>query len=224
MDDGITMTRSYLRLLAIFLLAIAPATAVAERVTPYLAMQMADYPPDALAAHVEGDVPIVVHIRPDGSIQDCSAKPSGRLASLARASCAIVAQRALFKPATDKSGQPVPQMVKMIARWVIPADPQDTEFGGATPISPGYWVWSQDYPAPAQRAQEEGSVEVGFRINTSGRLTDCKVTKSSGSALLDSTTCDILTARASFLPAVDANGAVRDTTGHWTLTWKMPDD
>src|SRR5690349_6613393 len=45
-----------------------------------------------------------------------------------------------------------------------------------------------DYPAAALRAHDEGTVSFRLVVGTNGRITDCSVTASSGSAALDSAT------------------------------------
>ena len=63
-----------------------------------------------------------------------------------------------------------------------------------------------DYPADAQRNNEQGTVTVDMLIGTDGRVTGCTVTGSSGSRSLDNATCRILRSRARFDPALDAQG------------------
>jgi TonB family protein len=83
-------------------------------------------------------------------------------------------------------------------------------------------VSHHDYPAAAVRAGEQGNVQVRLDIGTSGRVHGCTVLRSSRSAILDSTTCRILRARARFKPARDAKG--EPTTDHTvqTIAWRLP--
>ncbi|HYD37593.1 MAG TPA: energy transducer TonB, partial [Allosphingosinicella sp.] len=82
---------------------------------------------------------------------------------------------------------------------------------------------SDDYPASAVRAGEEGTVAFRLQVNPTGRVAACTVTQSSGSAALDSTTCRLLASRARFTPARDRKGrAVADSlTGR--IIWKLPE-
>jgi TonB family protein len=68
------------------------------------------------------------------------------------------------------------------------------------------WMTNDDYPAAALRANQEGRVSVLLSVDAMGRVTDCSVTGSSGSALLDTTTCSLFKRRGRFLPETDANG------------------
>jgi TonB family protein len=63
-----------------------------------------------------------------------------------------------------------------------------------------------DYPWAAVRAEEQGTVAFQILVGTDGRITDCRITASSGSESLDSTTCRILAERAVFEPARDHRG------------------
>ncbi|HEY0411746.1 MAG TPA: energy transducer TonB [Allosphingosinicella sp.] len=63
-----------------------------------------------------------------------------------------------------------------------------------------------DYPAEAMREGQQGVVRFDLRIDTEGRVTDCLITASSGSGLLDANTCRSVMHRAHFRPARDAAG------------------
>ncbi|MGE5723090.1 MAG: energy transducer TonB [Sphingomonadales bacterium] len=65
---------------------------------------------------------------------------------------------------------------------------------------------ADDYPLAARERQESGTVQVRLGVGADGRVTGCDVIASSGSALLDRTTCRVLKARAKFTPARDGNG------------------
>lgn len=85
------------------------------------------------------------------------------------------------------------------------------------------WVHPDDYPPASMRAQEEGRVSVQLDVDTSGMVTGCQVTNSSGHPLLDARTCTILTQRAHFRPARDASGqAVAATTPVMSFRWQIP--
>src|SRR3546814_5771054 len=50
-------------------------------------------------------------------------------------------------------------------------------------------IEDRDYPKQAARAKIGGEVEVRFTIQPTGRVTGCRVTRSSGDPALDATTC-----------------------------------
>ena len=78
-----------------------------------------------------------------------------------------------------------------------------------------------DYPAAAIRAGEQG--DVGFRLDvgSDGRVAQCTVTSSSGSAILDSATCRMLTRRARFTPATDASAMPIEASTTGAIRWRL---
>jgi protein TonB len=79
----------------------------------------------------------------------------------------------------------------------------------------------RDYPPSAVEAEAQGTVTVSLQIGATGRVSGCSVSNSSGSRILDSTTCRLLTQRARFTPAQDSNG--NPTTGSFSqrITWRL---
>lgn len=63
-----------------------------------------------------------------------------------------------------------------------------------------------DYPKAALRAGIGGRVEFRFTVGVSGRVTGCTVTRSSGNAELDATTCRVIVQRFRYRPSTDASG------------------
>src|SRR3546814_1288123 len=55
----------------------------------------------------------------------------------------------------------------------------------------------RSYPKQAARAKIGGEVEVRFTIQPTGRVTGCRVTRSSGDPALDATTCRLIADRRS---------------------------
>lgn len=88
-------------------------------------------------------------------------------------------------------------------------------------------VGDGDYPRAAIEADAQGTLFVTFVIQTTGRVGGCAVTKSSGNATLDETTCRLITRRLRFRPALDRSGnpvATRMDGKHvWTLGPRPPD-
>jgi TonB family protein len=82
----------------------------------------------------------------------------------------------------------------------------------------------EDYPAAAVRNHEQGPVAFSLAVGADGTPTDCSVTGSSGSAILDSTTCRLLMMRAHFEPARDARGRPTTDTVAGRIVWRLPDD
>lgn len=94
----------------------------------------------------------------------------------------------------------------------------------ATPRnSASNWVTDNDYKSRWIREGLMGTASFRLEIAANGRVSDCRITKSTGHAVLDEATCSLITKRARFNAAKDANGA--KTTGSYTsaIRWQLPD-
>ncbi len=87
--------------------------------------------------------------------------------------------------------------------------------------SPASWVRPGDYPPAAIVGGEEGMVAFKLGVDDQGRTVQCTITQSSGSAVLDATTCRLMMLRARFQPATDAAGkpvaSIFASRTRWTL-------
>ncbi len=83
-------------------------------------------------------------------------------------------------------------------------------------------ITADDYPAIALAAGEQGVVGFRATINTSGRVTSCEITSSSGFAVLDATTCRLVRVRARFNPVRDQNGTSIPDTYDGRVKWSLP--
>jgi protein TonB len=96
--------------------------------------------------------------------------------------------------------------------------------------SPPRWrsgrLKDSDYPKAAGVAGISGTVSVRYTVETNGRVTGCLVTRSSGSAALDDTTCRLIEKRFRFEPSRDAQGrAVRsmlEENHEWAIDQQPP--
>ena len=91
------------------------------------------------------------------------------------------------------------------------------------PTNANSWISDTDYPAGALRDRREGTA--GFRLSViaNGKVKDCVITASSGSADLDGATCSNIIKRARFSPAEDASGKAVDASYSSRVSWKLPD-
>jgi len=89
--------------------------------------------------------------------------------------------------------------------------------------SPAQWIsgglQNSDYPRRALKDRLQGRVSVHFTVLTSGRIDNCRITASSGSPLLDQTTCRLLTERLRFRPARNSQGQPIETELNSDYTW-----
>ncbi|MDB5698808.1 MAG: hypothetical protein JWN69_1612 [Alphaproteobacteria bacterium] len=79
----------------------------------------------------------------------------------------------------------------------------------------------RDYPPNARREGAEGVVYVRFAVGTDGRASGCTVTRSSGHAELDTTTCTLIERRFRYLPARDPHGRPVPDTVSLFYTWGL---
>lgn len=78
-----------------------------------------------------------------------------------------------------------------------------------------------DYPERPARAGAEGVVVVRLTVGTNGRVTDCRLHKSSGNSDLDGATCYIIRKRFRFEPARDAQGRPTTDIVEWEQVWSL---
>src|SRR5206468_1347396 len=81
-------------------------------------------------------------------------------------------------------------------------------------------ISSDDYPPSALDNNEQGSVQVTLTIGPSGRVTGCSPS-GGASSTLKSATCRLLTSRARFSPAQDANGNPTTSSYSQTIVWRI---
>jgi protein TonB len=79
----------------------------------------------------------------------------------------------------------------------------------------------RDYPPAARRAGAEGTVHVRFTVDIDGRVGGCTVTRSSGHAALDTTTCRLIEQRFRYRPARDSQGRAVPETVSLFYQWGL---
>ena len=80
-----------------------------------------------------------------------------------------------------------------------------------------------DYPAEALAQRAQGSTRYRLQVSEGGRAERCDIERSSGSAALDQATCQVMTSRARFLPALDAAGRPVASNFTGTIRWILPE-
>lgn len=111
-----------------------------------------------------------------------------------------------------------------VATQVGGPQPVSTSHGprAAEPVHPVTWLFAEkDYPAEARAHRAQGTTGYRLQIGDDGRVEKCDIESPSGNAALDRATCEVITRRSRFVPAVDASGRVvrsaYNGTIHWTL-------
>jgi protein TonB len=84
--------------------------------------------------------------------------------------------------------------------------------GGSPPRWISGRIMDSDYPRGAVRARASGTVFLRFVVAPTGRVINCRITRSSGNRDLDQTTCGLIERRFRYRPARDPSGRpVADT-------------
>lgn len=91
--------------------------------------------------------------------------------------------------------------------------------GGTRPVWQSGTIKDSDYPRSTSAAKRGGDVEVHFTIQPTGRVTHCRVRRSSGDSALDNATCRLIEARFRFRPATNAAGAPIASEYGWRQSW-----
>lgn len=87
--------------------------------------------------------------------------------------------------------------------------------------SPGTWISTEDYPPAALDSRAQGAVGYTLTVDSAGKVTDCKIVSSSGSAALDDRTCSLLRDRARFNVATAEPARFYSSHIRWALPAQM---
>lgn len=95
----------------------------------------------------------------------------------------------------------------------------------AAPVgNPAEWFSPDDYPPDAIRSVRQGRVVVAVGVDSVGKVVSCAVEMSSGTASLDTRTCELALQRGVFNPATDRTGLPVASVYHLPVRWVLPDD
>ena len=88
--------------------------------------------------------------------------------------------------------------------------------------SPATWVTSNDYPTDLLREGKLGLVTFRLDVDEVGKVIGCTVLRRAGDDAFAKKTCEILSRRAQFLPALDREG--KPTKAYWisSARWMIP--
>lgn len=122
---------------------------------------------------------------------------------------------------------PPVQITQQAPVVITPAAPPAPKPSMATPPQPRgrpqEWLTTDDYPSSAMREGVQGVTGYRLEIGADGRASGCNVTSSSGSSILDDTTCRLLMRRARFKPALDQGGNPIASSYSGRTRWQIPD-
>ena len=111
----------------------------------------------------------------------------------------------------------------------VPLEPSPSPGPSFTPraarplTDPSRWASERDYPGNALRRGDQGITRFEITVGVDGRVRDCTVTRTSGSAELDAATCAKVSERARFTPARDTHGDL--VVGRYAnaIRWQIPE-
>ena len=104
----------------------------------------------------------------------------------------------------------------------MPPQPPDRPPVRAAPLHAySFYFRRGDYPPTARREGVQGQTHFQMTIAPTGRVTDCIVLRTSGSAALDNTTCRILISRARYTAARDVAGQPTADTDRGSFVWLL---
>lgn len=84
-------------------------------------------------------------------------------------------------------------------------------------------ITGRDYPKAAAEAGAQGTVAMRFTVGVDGKPSDCRITRSSGNADLDATTCRLILKRFRYAPSRDASGKPYPDTVTGEQVWELYD-
>ncbi|GAA4642075.1 hypothetical protein GCM10023115_03610 [Pontixanthobacter gangjinensis] len=98
-------------------------------------------------------------------------------------------------------------MDDLVRTWGYDPEVQRTRISGPKPSNnPSQWIRSSGYPAGALRKGLSGSVRFRLDIDQEGVVTDCIIQESYSDPIFRDATCKLIKSRASFEPAIGADG------------------
>ncbi|WP_404372073.1 energy transducer TonB [Sphingomonas sp. MMS24-J45] len=88
---------------------------------------------------------------------------------------------------------------------------------------PARWITTDDYPASAVQARQQGRATALWKVGVDGRVKECRIVKSSGVAALDQATCAAIAKRGRYTPALDKQGKPMEFHSMRRVIWQLPD-
>ena len=98
----------------------------------------------------------------------------------------------------------------------------DGNGGGSDPEWTGGKIRNKDYPKAVREAHISGTTVTEISVSSGGQPAGCRVTRSSGSRELDTTTCQLVMERFHFKPARNAAGQAVASQIEYEQEWDAP--
>jgi periplasmic protein TonB len=84
-------------------------------------------------------------------------------------------------------------------------------------------ITNKDYPKAASKIKAQGTVQVIYTVNVNGRVSGCRVLRSSRNADLDAITCRLIEERYVYEPARTRDGNPKAAQTMWLQQWWLGD-
>ncbi|HEU4705424.1 MAG TPA: TonB family protein [Sphingomicrobium sp.] len=94
------------------------------------------------------------------------------------------------------------------------------DFTGFTPARLLNKIPDREYRRISGGRIPRGSATIAFRVNADGRMSNCRITRSSGDLAVDSIVCEAATRHLRFSPARDPDGRAIAQDMSYTPTWR----
>jgi TonB family protein len=112
-------------------------------------------------------------------------------------------------------------MDKLLTDWGINPDKLRSLSRRAEPLNPGRWLRPEDYPKGAIHAGRSASVHFRVTVEQDGRVSKCSIQNATEGRDFARRTCSVISRRARFQPALDANGRPVSSFYANTVRWIM---
>lgn len=125
--------------------------------------------------------------------------------------------------------KPLPPIIPDLPTELVPAPKVETPGPKFKPIAatprndPGRWVTDSDYRTIWINKEMSGTARFTLDVDGAGRVSNCRITQSTGYAELDAATCKLIAKRAKFKPAKDGNGNAATGSYASSIRWQLPD-
>jgi TonB family protein len=194
------------------LAAAVPAAAQAPRIInipPY------EYPADVAPGPDPLNVQVRYELGDDGRFTLCEVRRSSGHPSIDAASCRLLQERARFRPERGT------RRGTLRLHWLAMGGDSLNPPGAPIPVSIVDEIFDADYPTEALRRNESGRVTYAVEVSASGVPLRCTIAETSGSAILDRRTCEIVMERSAFIPASNGRGGSARGVYRSRIIWRM---
>lgn len=156
--------------------AVAIPSQPPEPSNPGAVLTPQDYPIEALRRNEHGIVTALLRVSIEGKVSACVVTESSGSATLDTTTCSLLKKRARFQPAKDAAGSPVDGEYRLAIAWGAGQRQPRTTIDIPLLVS----TVPPDYRSP---------VKARLIFDSTGHVTACEVTNTSGSVAADRAAC-----------------------------------